>query len=120
MRDGMGSGLHGHIITADDHEAVMIVRDGAGNRAALQADALNETQADVAGGVVTFDDRHLQQISRGVGDGVAVGDRRIQDQVIGDKLVSARTDHMNAITFCANAKIEIGQVGSAGLRDFVA
>ena len=86
IRDGVGGSLHGSIVATDDHQTVVIMCDGAGNRAALQANALDETQADIAGRVVAFDDGHLQQIARGIGDGLFVGDRGIKDEMaIGDE-----------------------------------
>ena len=39
---------HRRVVAADGHEVVMIVGDRARDRAALQAEALDEAQADVA------------------------------------------------------------------------
>ena len=87
--------VHRNVVAADDDQVVVIVRDGAGDRAVLQADALNEAKPDVAGAAVALDDRHLQEVARRVGDGLVAVDCCVEDEVVGDELILARADDAN-------------------------
>jgi hypothetical protein len=50
-------------------------------RAALQAQPAHETQSDVARAAVTLDDGDLEQVARGVGDGLSVSHADLVYQV---------------------------------------
>jgi len=90
--DGAGGGSHAGVVRADDHQVVVIVGDRPGNRSTLQADAVNEALAHVAGGMVPLDDGHLQQVAGRVGDSAAVHDLRVFNTVLGEKLVFQAAD----------------------------
>src|SRR5216684_4109157 len=50
------------------------MRDRRRERSALQPDVGGESQADAAGGVMAFEDRDLDQVSRWVGDDAPIAD----------------------------------------------
>ncbi len=64
--------LHRGVVRAHDDDVVRIVGDGRRDRAALQAEAPGERDADVARAAVPLDDRELQEVARGVRRGRAV------------------------------------------------
>ena len=73
-------------LDADDHEVVRVVGDGRRERAAVQAEAADEAEADAARGVVALDHGDLGQVARRVGDAVAVAHERRLHTRAGDEL----------------------------------
>ncbi len=78
---------------ADRDEVVRVVADRGGERAAPQAEAAHQADADVAGCAVPLDDDQLEEVARGVGDRLAVADGRALDQAARDDLAGDRLDH---------------------------
>src|SRR5207248_3141181 len=84
---------HVAVVDADDDDVVRVVRDGGGERAALQARAADEAEPDPTDAEVPLDDGDLREVAARVGDRLAVRDRGLVDEVLGHDLVRHETDH---------------------------
>jgi hypothetical protein len=70
-----------------------IVCDGGGERAALQAEAPDEADPDLPGGVVALHHGDLREVARRVGHDRAVAHRRLELERVRDQLLRHDLDH---------------------------
>ncbi len=84
---------HRAVVDADDDDVVRVVRERRAERAALDAEAADEPEADPAGAEVPLEHGDLRQVARGVGDRVAVLDGQLVLERGGDDLVGDQPDH---------------------------
>ena len=81
------------VVDADAHDVVGVVGDRRRERAALQAEAAHEPDADAARRVVALDDRDLGDVARGIRGRDAVLDGRQLDARERQQLLGHDLDH---------------------------
>ncbi len=106
----VGDGRHGRphfvVVDADDDDVVRVVGHAGGDGAPLEAHALDQAQAHIAGAMVPLDDGHLEQVAVRVCDDVPIVCGRRQAQVLGDDLVGDGADDARRALASRDGKIE--------------
>src|SRR5229473_27986 len=65
---------HVGVVDAEDHDVVRVMRDRRRERSTLEPDVGGKAQADAPSGMMAFEDRDLDQVSRWVGDDAPIAD----------------------------------------------
>ena len=100
-------GQHVVVVHADHEEVVVVVGDRGGHRAALQAEALDEADADRARPAVALDARCLGEVDRRIGRHRAVDHRRLHDPVLGGQLAGDHADRAHLHPFAAGSDAQV-------------
>ena len=80
------------VVHADGDDVVRVVGDGRRHRAAAQAEAAHEPEADAARRVVALDDGDLREVALVVGHHLAAADTRREHEVLGQDLIAYEPD----------------------------
>src|SRR5439155_13035627 len=96
-------------------------RDTAGNRAALEPEAADETDPNTIGIVVALDHHHLENVAIRIRNDETVANQRIEHKMIRDELIRPQADDTNLAVARRDvrARMLVRELGGVeqGLRD---
>ena len=100
----------GHVVVArpDDDEVVGVVGDRRGERAPPKPGARDQPHADPPGAEVPLGHRELDEVALGIGHDVAVDDRRLALERLGDDLVGDEADRASGAAVPRDREVRRG------------